>query len=113
MGFTALFLAWLSCRYCNSILGRYLYRFRPSWSLFHLLLVQVLRNTSKEFFSLPSAGKCRELYIFVCVIRGEYTDLSVVLHYHRPYDLGDRIYMHDPSVVNCNGLDYSWFVEGE
>ena len=32
----------------------------------------------------------------------------------RPFDLGDRIYMHEPSVWNSdNGLNCSWFVEGE
>lgn len=31
----------------------------------------------------------------------------------RPYDLGDRIYMTDPSVVNSDGLWYCWFVEGK
>ena len=29
----------------------------------------------------------------------------------RPFDLGDRIYMTDPSVVNSDGLWYCWFVE--
>ena len=31
----------------------------------------------------------------------------------RPYDLGDRIYMHDPSVLISDGLWYCWFVEGK
>jgi hypothetical protein len=30
----------------------------------------------------------------------------------RPYDLGDRIYMMDPSNFDNDGLAMSWFVEG-
>jgi small-conductance mechanosensitive channel len=29
----------------------------------------------------------------------------------RPFDLGDRIYMSDPSLIICDGLWYCWFVE--
>ncbi|KAL3917070.1 MAG: hypothetical protein SGILL_004884, partial [Bacillariaceae sp.] len=29
----------------------------------------------------------------------------------RPFDLGDRIYMTDPSLINSDGLWYCWFVE--
>ena len=29
----------------------------------------------------------------------------------RPFDLGDRIYMTEPSLINNDGLWYCWFVE--
>lgn len=30
----------------------------------------------------------------------------------RPFDLGDRIYMTEPSLIITDGLWYSWFIEG-
>eukprot|EP00977_Amphora_coffeiformis_P004440 scaffold945_cov170-Amphora_coffeaeformis.AAC.20 len=43
----------------------------------------------------------------------KYIEGILLIAIRRPFDLGDRIYMHEPSVVDSTGLGCSWFVEVE
>jgi hypothetical protein len=43
----------------------------------------------------------------------KYIEGILLIAVRRPYDLGDRIYMMDPSVINSDlGIMVSWFIEG-
>jgi hypothetical protein len=83
---------------------------------YFVLLLALLSFTGLNAWSLLVSISTLSVSISFAVgsSASKYIEGILLIAVRRPYDLGDRIYMMDPSVINSDlGIMVSWFIEGK